>query len=82
MCGAASAEKLFDSIHLRIIESLAATDAPWEEEFASDGATLVVEQAIAARAAIFLGSGRSAVTQFVVQMRRSYGRPATTFINL
>jgi len=42
---------------------------PWNERFAEEGPRLVIEQTIAAQAAEFVGSPRSAVTQFIESMR-------------
>jgi len=45
--------------------------APWSERFAEEGPRLVIEQAIAARAATFVGSPRSGVTEIIEAMRRA-----------
>lgn len=48
---------------------------PSAAQFAAEGARLLVEQAIAARAVTFIGSEESAVSQYVMQLRRAAGRP-------
>ena len=49
--------------------------------FAEEGARLVIEQAIAAQADVFLGSPRSAVSQYVEQLRRArHGAESSRFL--
>lgn len=47
--------------------------APPSPRFAHEGRRLVIEQAIASRAVSFLGSSRSAVSEYVETLRRGRG---------